>query len=64
MLLAETNYEVAHHATLLMKAWSITPGTPQHLFDETNGTHPVFNLPAANNPNMDVSTAEARLDHD
>jgi cytochrome c peroxidase len=42
------------------EAWSITPVTLQHLFDETDGTHPVFNLPDANNPNMDVSTAKAR----
>ena len=43
------------------EAWSINPGTLQHLFDETDGTHPVFNLLDANNPNMDVSTPEARL---
>jgi len=43
------------------EAWSINPGTLQHLFDETEGTHPVFNLLDANNPNMDVSTPEARL---
>jgi mono/diheme cytochrome c family protein len=43
------------------EAWSINPGTLQHLFDETGGTHPVFNLLDANNPNMDVSTPEARL---
>jgi cytochrome c peroxidase len=42
------------------EAWSITPGTLQRLFDETNGTHPVFNLLDANNPNMDVSNKEAR----
>ena len=42
------------------EAWSITPGTLQHLFDETEGTHPVFSLLDANNPNMDVSTAKAR----
>jgi len=42
-------------------AWSINPGTLQDLFDETGGTHPVFNLLDANNPNMDVSTPEARL---
>jgi cytochrome c peroxidase len=43
------------------EAWSINPGTLQRLFDETEGTDPVFNLLDANNPNMDVSTAEARL---
>jgi cytochrome c peroxidase len=42
------------------EAWSITPGTLQRLFDETNGTHPVFNKLDANNPNMDVSTVDAR----
>lgn len=40
--------------------WSINPGTLQRLFDETAGTHTVFNLLDANNPNMDVSTVEAR----
>ncbi|HWC75907.1 MAG TPA: hypothetical protein VG778_00500 [Blastocatellia bacterium] len=44
------------------EAWSINPGTLQRLFDETDGTHPVFNVLDANNPNMDVSTLEARLD--
>ncbi len=43
------------------EAWSITPGTLQHLFDESDGTHPVFNLLDANNPTMDVATPEARL---
>jgi mono/diheme cytochrome c family protein len=43
------------------EAWSINPGTLQRLFDETDGTYPVFNLLDANNPNMDVSTPEARL---
>jgi cytochrome c peroxidase len=42
------------------EAWSINPGTLQHLFDETEGTHPVFDLLDANNPNMDVSTPAAR----
>ncbi|HEU4835164.1 MAG TPA: hypothetical protein VFS90_12135 [Pyrinomonadaceae bacterium] len=42
-------------------AWSINPGTLQDLFDQTDGTHPVFNLLDANNPNMDVSTPAARL---
>lgn len=40
--------------------WSINPGTLQRLFDETGGTHPVFSLLDANNPNMDVSTVEKR----
>jgi cytochrome c peroxidase len=41
-------------------AWSITPSTLQRVFDETDGTDPVFNLLDANNPAMDVSTKEAR----
>ena len=43
------------------EAWSINPGTLQEHFDQTGGTHPVFNLLDANNPNMDVSTPAARL---
>lgn len=43
------------------EAWSINPGTLQDLFDESGGTHPVFNLLDANNPNADVSTPAARL---
>lgn len=42
------------------EAWSLTPATLQRLFDETDGTHPIFNLLDANNPTMDVSTVEAR----
>ena len=43
------------------EAWSINPGTLQRLFDETDGTHPVFNLLDANNPtDGDVSTVEGR----
>ncbi len=42
------------------EAWSINPGTLQRLFDETEGTHPVFNQLDANNPGMDVSSKEAR----
>ena len=42
-------------------AWAINPGTLQEIFDETDGTDPVFNLLDADNPNMDVSTTEARL---
>lgn len=32
------------------EAWSINPGTLQHLFDETQGQHPIFNPLDANNP--------------
>ncbi len=42
------------------EAWSITPATLRRLFDETDGTHPVFSQLDANNPDMDVSTVEAR----
>jgi cytochrome c peroxidase len=42
------------------EAWSITPATLQRLFDETGGTHPIFNPLDANDPNMNVSTVEAR----
>lgn len=42
------------------EAWSINPATLQRLFDETNGKHAVFNMLDANNPDMDVSTTEAR----
>ncbi len=42
------------------EAWSITPATLRRLFDETNGTHPVFSPLDANNPDMDVSTVEGR----
>ena len=44
------------------EAWSITPGTLQHLFDETGGTHPVFNRLDADNPETgDFETVEGRL---
>jgi cytochrome c peroxidase len=43
------------------EAWAINPGTLQRLFDETGGTHPVFNALDANNPNLDLSTVEARV---
>jgi cytochrome c peroxidase len=43
------------------EAWSINPSTLQDLFDKTDGTHPIFNTLDADNPNMDVSTPEARL---
>ena len=43
------------------EAWSITPATLQRLFDETGGTHPVFNLLDADNPALDVTTVEGRL---
>jgi cytochrome c peroxidase len=43
------------------EAWAINPGTLQRLFDETGGTHPVFNTLDANNPNTgNFSTVEGR----
>ena len=56
-----TNGRSCSSCHIAAEAWSINPGTLQHLFDETDGLHPVFNLLDANNPNMDVSTPEARL---
>jgi cytochrome c peroxidase len=56
-----TNGRSCESCHIPKEAWSVTPGTLQHMFDETDGTHPVFNLLDANNPNMDVSTPEARL---
>ena len=42
------------------EAWSITPVTLRRLFEATEGKHPVFSLLNADNPNMDVSTTQAR----
>jgi cytochrome c peroxidase len=42
------------------EAWSINPGTLQHLFDGTNGTHPIFNELDANNP--DELTPDSSLE--
>jgi cytochrome c peroxidase len=45
------------------EAWSINPATLQHLFDETDGKHPIFNELDANNPDVidDNSTTEELL---
>jgi hypothetical protein len=44
------------------EAWAINPGTLQHLFDETEGTHPVFNRLDADNPDTaNFNTVEGRL---
>ncbi|HZB44139.1 MAG TPA: hypothetical protein VE360_02790 [Pyrinomonadaceae bacterium] len=45
------------------EAWGINPGTLQRLFNETDGTHPVFNELDANNPDVidGNSSAEERL---
>jgi hypothetical protein len=40
--------------------WSIRPDNVQRMFDETGGTHPIFNIIDANTPSSDVSTVEAR----
>jgi mono/diheme cytochrome c family protein len=43
------------------EAWAINPGTLQRLFDETGGTHPIFNPLDANNPEAaDFSTVGGR----
>jgi hypothetical protein len=42
------------------EAWSITPPTIQRLFDETGGTHPLFNPLDANREDADLSTVAAR----
>ncbi|MGH9896506.1 MAG: hypothetical protein ACREA0_31805, partial [bacterium] len=43
------------------EAWAINPGTLQRLFEETGGTHPIFNPLDANNPYTgDFSTVEGR----
>jgi len=41
-------------------AWGITPATLESLFNETGGTHPVFNALDANSPVLDLSTVDAR----
>ena len=41
-------------------AWSITPGAIALLFEQTDGTHPIFNPLDADNPEADFSTVEAR----
>jgi cytochrome c peroxidase len=43
------------------EAWSITPGTLQRLFGETDGTHPVFTALDANNPDTaNLNTTDGR----
>jgi cytochrome c peroxidase len=41
-------------------AWAVTPVTLQRLFEETEGTHPVFNPLDANNPAMPLENADER----
>ncbi len=43
------------------EAWSINPGTIQDLFDETDGTHPIFNLLDSDNPETANLTAFSML---
>ena len=43
------------------EAWAITPATLQRFFDETAGTHPVFNLLDANNDTMPTGSVEEKL---
>jgi cytochrome c peroxidase len=55
-----TNNQSCASCHIPEEAWSITPATLRRLFDETNGTHPIFSSLDADNPDMDVSTVEAR----
>jgi cytochrome c peroxidase len=55
-----TNNQSCASCHIPEEAWSITPATLRRLFDETNGTHPVFSPLDADNPDADVSTVEAR----
>ena len=41
-------------------AWSINPETIGLLFEQTSGSHPIFNPLDADNPEADLSTVEAR----
>jgi cytochrome c peroxidase len=41
-------------------AWSISPDTIRLLFDQTGGSHPIFNPLDADNPNRDLSSVEAK----
>ena len=45
---------------LPQEAWSITPETIRSLFAQTGGTHPIFNPLDADNPDADLSSAQAR----
>jgi cytochrome c peroxidase len=42
------------------QAWSITPDMVKALFNQSGGSHPIFNPLDADNPDNDLSTAEAR----
>ncbi len=56
-----TNGRSCSSCHIPQEAWSINPGTLQRLFDETGGTHPVFNPLDANNPlTGNFSTVEGR----
>jgi cytochrome c peroxidase len=58
-----TNGRSCSSCHIPQEAWSINPGTIQELFDETDGTHPIFNLLDADNPETaDLNTVEGRLD--
>ena len=46
---------------LPQSAWSITPDTIRLLFNQTGGTHPIFNPLDSDNPDKDLSTMQARL---
>ena len=55
-----TNGQTCQSCHIPAEAWSVTPATLQRSFDKTNGTDPGFSSLDANNPDMDVSTPEAR----
>ncbi len=40
--------------------WSITPATAHHLFEHSDGLHPLFNRLDADRPDADLSTEHAR----
>jgi cytochrome c peroxidase len=56
-----TNGRSCSTCHVAQNAWSITPDTVRTLFVSTSGTHPIFNALDADNPEKDLSSAEARL---
>jgi cytochrome c peroxidase len=47
---------------LVEAGWSVRPSDVEKMFEQTGGTHPIFNLLDANSPTADVSTVEARFE--
>ena len=58
-----TNGRSCASCHISQEAWSINPGTLQDMFDQTHGTHPVFNRLDANNPEVAdaATTLEQKL---